>query len=332
MGLAVAANGNVTLRAEDGSETVYVRQSTGAFTAPPGAWSTLASTATGHRLVTPDQRVLSFDTTGRLTSVVDARGHGLSLAYTGGRLSSVTDGAGRVVTVTTAADGRLSRATLPDGRFVEYGYTTGRLTSYRDPTGAVTGYSYDAGGRLATATDANTHASVTNTYDAAGRVSMQRDALNRTTTYAWNASTQVATTTDADGVVSFDEYRGNVLVASQNGNGDTQFYRYDGRLNLAPASTPLSANPSSTSSSSRPPPPAAPPTASTTSPKASSPSSCSAKAAPASAPAPPPTPTTLESARRVRSPKRSTTRELKTWLRLRRTDCAPGAMRRPTAA
>ncbi len=239
LGLTVAAGGNVTLRAEDGSDSVYIRQSSGVFTAPPGARSTLASVTGGFRLVTPDQRVLSFDSTGRLTSFVDARAHGLSFAYTAGVLSSVTDGAGRVVAVTVTGDGRLSRVTLPDGRFVEYGYTTGRLSSYRDPTGAITRYGYDAGGRLATVTDANNHVSITNTYNSAGRVDTQRDALGRMTSYVWNPTTQLATTIDPDGKVNFDQYLNNVLVGSQNGNGDTQFYRYDSRLNLVLVVDPL---------------------------------------------------------------------------------------------
>ena len=49
--------------------------------------------------------------------------------------------------------------------------------------------------------------------------------------FAWDAGKQEARTTDADGVVVYDGYRGNVLIYSQRGNGDTDNHRYDRRLN-----------------------------------------------------------------------------------------------------
>jgi YD repeat-containing protein len=151
MALAVDASGAVMFRAEDGSQTVYSRAADGSYTAPPGALSVLRAVVGGWRLLTPGQRELAFDASGKLLSIKDPRGHGLMFGYSGGVVASVTDGGGRVVQVVMSGD-LLSRLTLPDGRFVEYGYTNGQLTSARDAGGGVTRYDY-AGGLLETVTD-----------------------------------------------------------------------------------------------------------------------------------------------------------------------------------
>jgi YD repeat-containing protein len=72
---------------------------------------------------------------------------------------------------------------------------------------------------------------VHNEYDANGRVTKQTDALGHPTTFGWNADAQEATSTDPDGVVTFDGYRGNVLVYTQRGGRDAVNHRYDGSLN-----------------------------------------------------------------------------------------------------
>jgi YD repeat-containing protein len=155
------------------------------------------------------------------TSMRNARGHGLSFAYTADRLATVTDAAGRVVTVDSDPEGRVTKFTLPDGRNAGYGYSGGRLTSFRDSTGQTTTYGYDAGGRLSAITDPNGHLVVQNAYDSAtGRITAQTDALGKVTTFEWNAQQQVAKTTDPDGVVMYDAYRNNVLLFHQNGNLD----------------------------------------------------------------------------------------------------------------
>jgi len=213
----------VTVRAEDGARVVYQRAADGSFTRPAGVRSTLSAVDGGWRLVTPDQTTLSFDSTGRLTSVRDRRGFGTTVAYTA-RLWTVTDAAGRVVKVDLGTDGLVRRITLPDGRYTAYQYKDGRLVAATDAEGAVTTYGYD-GTLLAKVVDAQQRTQVTNVY-AAGRVIRQVDVLNAVTTFTWDAGAQEAKTIDPDGVVYFDGYRGNVLIYSQNGNGDTVNQRY----------------------------------------------------------------------------------------------------------
>ena len=91
-----------------------------------------------YDLTRTDQVKYHFDTQGRLLSILDRDGQGVSLAYDGnGRLATVTDGSGRVATFTHDANGMLTGVSLPDGRSVAYGYTGGALTSYTDARGKV---------------------------------------------------------------------------------------------------------------------------------------------------------------------------------------------------
>jgi RHS repeat-associated protein len=220
--------------AEDGTESAYTRNGDGSYAPPPGARSTLSSTPGGWALVTPDQRRLSFDAGGRLLSVLNTRGKGVTLAYgANGRLASVTDAGGRVLTVTTVDPGRISSVKLPDGRSVSYTYTNDRLTKVVDPDGATTVYGYDTGGRLVTVTDALGHKQLVNTYDpGSGRVTAQADFFGKVTMFTWDSGKQESTVTDPDQVMIRDGFKDNVLLFTQNGNGDSAVQRYDSSLNL----------------------------------------------------------------------------------------------------
>jgi RHS repeat-associated protein len=224
--------GAVVFRAEDGTETTYTLQADGSYAPPPGAFSKLSAVAAGGwTVVTPSQQTLTFDAAGRLLSVKDKRGKGLTLGYDANGLSTVTDAGGRVLTVTVTG-GRVSAVALPDGRYVRYTYANDRLRTVRDPDGDVTTYDYDAQGRLTGITDALGHLQLTNAYDpTTGRVSTQTDALGQVTTFTWDAGRHESKVTDPDGAVFFDGYLNNVLQYSQNGNGDTLRKRADANAN-----------------------------------------------------------------------------------------------------
>ena len=59
----------------------------------------------------------------------------------------------------------------------------------------------------------------------------QVNASGAATQFIWDAGKQESTTIDPDGVFCYDGYRGNTLVYSQNGNGDTNHRRYDEQVN-----------------------------------------------------------------------------------------------------
>src|SRR5262249_23122901 len=103
------------------------------------------------------------------------------------------------------------------------------LTTATDAAGDTWTFGYDAA-LLSRVTDPQHRVQVTNRY-AAGRVAEQVDALDAVTRFKWDAGKELATTLDPDGVSYVDGYRGNVLVFSRSGNGDTIVERYTPGLN-----------------------------------------------------------------------------------------------------
>ncbi|MFI6816441.1 RHS repeat-associated core domain-containing protein [Nonomuraea sp. NPDC050328] len=221
-------DGVVTVRAEDGAQAKYTPDGNG-YKRPPGVRSTLAKSGDGWVLTTPRQVRFGFDAQGRLTSVTNARGVGVKLAYEGLGVN-ITDASGRVVEVRVEG-GLIRQISLPDGRHVSYFYAGGLLSSVIDPRGFTWKYTYHANSLLASVIDPHNVAIVSNVYGADGRVTEQKDGLGKPTRFEWNAGRQEAKTTDADGVVVWDGYRGNTLVYSQRGTGDSDNHRYDRSLN-----------------------------------------------------------------------------------------------------
>jgi RHS repeat-associated protein len=218
-----AGQTSVTVRAEDGAAAVFTAGDNGAYNRPPGVRSNLFATATGWRLVAPVQTVYTFDSAGRLTSVLDPRGHGITLSYSATAIT-MTDASGRTITG-TLTNGLLTKIALPDARSVAYAYTNGLLTAATDASGAKWTFGY-TNQQLTTVVDPQQRTQLTNTY-AGSRITKQVDAAGAATIFTFDPGTQISKTTDADGVPYFDGYHGNVLVFSQNGNGDTVNQRYD---------------------------------------------------------------------------------------------------------
>jgi RHS repeat-associated protein len=231
-------NGDALVQDENGQQIYFAKQADGTFVAPPGGVAALTAAGGGYQLLNADQTKLGFDSNGRLLSIKDRNGEGVTLAYDGsGNLSSVTDSVGRVVTFTPNADGTLQKLTLPDSRSVSYGYTNGRLTLVTDLRGGTTTYGYDANGLLATVQDQNHNTVITNHYTS-GRIDTQTDALNKQTGFSWNASTQTETITDANGHAWQAVYQNNMLLKSIDPLNDTTTYSYDASDNLTSVQDP----------------------------------------------------------------------------------------------
>lgn len=115
-----------------------------------------ASTAKRYRLDYKDGSYLFFDANGYLTYIYDSEGNYASLSYaTSGSgstlrkfVTSVTDGAGRVTTVSRNSSGFITSVTAPDGRVTTLSYQSGKLVSVTYPTGLTTSFTYDADSRL----------------------------------------------------------------------------------------------------------------------------------------------------------------------------------------
>lgn len=204
----------------------------------------------------------NFDTTGRLTGIIDKNGNATTLAYNNGtwpnRVTEVTDPANRTLTLAYDANGFLTSVTdcASPPRVVQYAYTSGRLTAVTDVLGHTIQYSYDPNGWLATIIDQRSVTTIINTYDASGRVSQQRDGRDKLTTFAYDTPEADQTTitnplgkttvhahytgyrllrsiTDELGhVVSYgyDATGNRIRVTDRNGN--TTSFIYDARGNV----------------------------------------------------------------------------------------------------
>ncbi|GIM90697.1 polymorphic toxin-type HINT domain-containing protein [Paractinoplanes toevensis] len=224
-----ASEGGAVVRAEDGSEVLYTLDGD-VFKKPAGVRSTLRRAGDGFELVTPDNIVYAFDAQGRLTSILNPRQVGLKFTYTDKGIT-IRDASGHEATV-KVEDALVRSVALPDGRKVTFEYTSGLLTKVKDARGETWKYKYDAAGRLTQVIDPYQVVTLTNEYDATtGRVVKQTDALGAATTFLWRQERQESETTDADAVKVWDGYKGNVLLYSQRGNGDSSVHRYDGSLN-----------------------------------------------------------------------------------------------------
>jgi len=223
-----ATDDGALVRAEDGSDTLFKADGAG-YVRPPGVRSTLRKAGDGWELVTRNNIVFAFDAQGRLVSILNPRQVGLRFAHTATSIT-VTDASGHKAVAKLTA-GLIESITLPDGRKTQFFYTDGLLTKVVDAAGENWQYKYNAARLLTQTIDPRKVVTVTNEYGPTGRVVRQLDALGAATAFDWNAAKQEATTTDADNVVVWDGYKGNVLLYSQRGNGDTNSHRYDGSLN-----------------------------------------------------------------------------------------------------
>ena len=141
-----------------------------------------------------DGSLMRFDSSGRVTAIVDRNNNTTVLAYSGGNLTQITDPVGRSVILTYDGSGRISRATDPLGRAWSYAYEgEPSLTRVTDPLNQVMRYKYVVGGRLSKVIDKRGNAMKEIFYDSNSRVSEQRYAEGGFEQYSYTLSGTVVT-------------------------------------------------------------------------------------------------------------------------------------------
>ncbi|MEX0990806.1 MAG: DUF6531 domain-containing protein [Actinomycetota bacterium] len=226
----------ILLRAETGGQLVFFPDGS-AYRGQDGVTSTLEALPGGGFLLTSqDQLRYLFDAQGRLRRVEERNGQGISMVYSGSRVSQVTDSVGRIISFTYAGS-RLSTVSLPDGRSVSYGYTNGQLTGVTDVRGNPMRYGYnDARGLLTDVFDQEDHHVVHNVYDALGRVMAQQGARGFGGTFTYEPGK--VTFTDDRGSQRIYQESGNILLSAADGEGGRREYTRDASLDLAAITDP----------------------------------------------------------------------------------------------
>lgn len=253
-----AANGDVVIHQEDGSQVAFKLSGSTYTTAAPRFDATLSKSGSTYSYARRGTSFFTFDaSTGRFSQETDLAGTKASPAYwtklsydSAGLLNQVTDPAGRSYTFGWAA-GHITSVKDPANREVDYGYdASGNLTdvygvgtSRSDDDHAVFGYS--AADLITSMTKpANfgksaTPAPVTSmVYDGQERVTSQTDAIGQVTKFVYgpdSANNLVAgqtLVTDPAGHKTLDRYDANGLLTSETkgwstADAGTWTYTYD---------------------------------------------------------------------------------------------------------
>ncbi len=200
----------------------------------------LSAITGGYRITTKDQAQYNFNTSGKLTSVVDRDGNTVTLAYDGSnRLSTMTDLFGRAFTLGYDASNRIN--SLSDGtRSVGFGYdASGNLQTVTDATGKAWTYGYDASHRLTSVTDPLSHVVEAFSYEGSDRVAtFHKDSGNNALSFTYSSPTQTTVTNSLGNATTYtlDRYNGVATAitgpgCTSCGSGTNESYVLDNELN-----------------------------------------------------------------------------------------------------
>lgn len=234
----------------------FNRQPDGSYTPPPGITTSL-SVSSGvyvaqERLANryafntnnlldhvsdPDGNVLQFnyDASGTNLSQVSCSSFGsaksMNFNYSGGRVSSVVDGAGTMTYVYSPA-GDLTNVTDTVGNTWLLGYDgSHHLTSITDPQGIVTiQNSYNSSDQVTNQISASNHSW---NYYCTGEQTVEQDPLGNQTTYYYDDRQRTISVQTPDGAQTSASYDGqDHVIQTVDALGTTNIMVYDGNNNL----------------------------------------------------------------------------------------------------
>ncbi|MBS1994124.1 MAG: hypothetical protein JSS83_26620 [Cyanobacteria bacterium SZAS LIN-3] len=181
---------NVVVVSTAGGVGVFVRQPNGNYTAPAQSPSKLTTVFGNFKLVTPQGITMNFNGSGQLVNWVHPRGVTVTYTYSGGLLSTISNGLGRTLTLNYIS-GKLASVSDGTGRSVHYTFDLdGNLSSFTNASSEAMTYEYDQPGRMAKFYMPQNPAVpvVTNVYDTLGRIKSQGSAAGQIWSYYFAGS------------------------------------------------------------------------------------------------------------------------------------------------
>lgn len=243
---------NTAILSLPGDTQVFVKQADGTYIAPGHESGSLTKNVGGDWTYVDKNKVeTSYNSAGQITEIAYPSGVTLTFTYTGGKLSSVSNGMTRELTFTY--DGDLLTEVSDGDRSVSFAYDDGNLVTATDPLDKDTTYVYDIPGRMTQVfLPANpVDALVTNVYDSLGRVMTQTDGSSNEWQFFFAGSRSEEKNPegisrvqyfDADGALVKERLYGNIvttreydglgrLVLITHPEGNQEAFTYDANSN-----------------------------------------------------------------------------------------------------
>lgn len=217
-----------------GYRVVFDKIGTGSWAQPRGLNATLS-----HNTLTDDYAVRFNDTgvkyrfhggPGAMDEIRDKNGNSITLSYTSGKVTKVTDTHGEATTLAYGSNGKVSAITDPRGRKTTYEYNGVDLTASTDQDGNTTRYAYDGNHNLTSVTDPNGN---TTRY--------AYDDTDRLREITWADSTQERPAVTKIDLLPDSSSTQKINVTDPRGN--TWKYQFDERLRLKSSLSPRAAGP-----------------------------------------------------------------------------------------
>jgi RHS repeat-associated protein len=254
----------------DGREDVYKPADGNRFSGPVGFFDSLSQYQAGKYLLRSKEGIKYFFDNGsnkRLTRIQEPNGNFLNFAYADTLITAISNTVGQSVTLSYTL-GRLSKITDANtSPTLSYTYTYdgyGNLTKVTDPAGGSYQYGYLVNGPMSSIKDKNANvadliyypdfsareiincnARMSLSYDTTTRTTTVTDfvpsASNQTTTYLFNEKGWLTKFTGAccGNNMNFKYDNNGNLIQRTDGNGNSWKYNYDNRGNYTSITDPL---------------------------------------------------------------------------------------------
>ena len=185
----------------------------------PGVFGKFEKIGSDWRLTQKDLNRYTFDSSGKLVSIVDKNNNGLQFSYSGDQLIFITEPAGRVINITYSGN-KLTSIQDWSGRHVDYLYSGDNLDTVTDLNKNLIQYGYDGENQLNQITDQRGIVVLQNIYDSVGRVISQTDGNGNITDFVY--------TETLDGTGQLDSY----VTTISNPLDDTEIHIHNTQYQL----------------------------------------------------------------------------------------------------